>query len=268
MPVDLQYIKRVAVGAAYKGAEALRPYFRRPLDVQHKGPYDLVTAADRASEKAIVEVLHYRFPEHEVMAEESGGSGSNDRFLWIVDPLDGTTNFAHGLDRFAVSIAFALDGEIAVGVVLRPETGELFTAAGDDPPELNGRPIRVSSAARLADSLLVTGFPYDFQDHLPTLITRFTNCLIAARGVRRLGAAALDLCDVACGRFDGFWESHLKPWDTAAGLLIARAAGAVVTDFSGEPFAPEKKSLLATNGLIHEKLLAIINKKEWRKNNE
>ena len=177
---------------------------------------------------------------------------------WIIDPLDGTTNFAHGVGIYAVSIAFAVDNEIAAGIVLNPETGELFSAVRDKKAELNGCPIRVSDTKTITSALLVTGFPYDCKDHIPSLMGRFERCLAAAQGIRRLGSAALDLCYVACGRFDGFWEERLKPWDTAAGMLIARQAGAKITDFSGEPFLPEKKELLATNGVIHESMLTLL----------
>lgn len=262
MSPDLEYIKQVGIGAAYKGAEALRPFFRRTFDIKKKGAIDLVTEADLASEKAIIDVLNYRFPDHGIVAEESGRSDKPSPVKWIIDPLDGTTNFAHGLGLFAVSIACAIDDEVVAGVVLSPETGELFCAVKGGPAELNGRPISVSTTPDLADSLLVTGFPYDFKNDLAALIARFERCLCAAQGIRRLGAAALDLCYVACGRFEGFWETNLKPWDTAAGMLIARAAGAMVTDFSGAAFEPEKKTLLATNGLIHNDLLAIINSTE------
>ncbi|MBS3731734.1 MAG: inositol monophosphatase, partial [Desulfobacterales bacterium] len=191
--------------------------------------------------------------------EESGNRPNGENGCqWIIDPLDGTTNFAHQLPVFSVSIAFAKDGKLRVGVVLNPVAGELFTAVADQGASLNGRPIKVSDCRKLSESLLVTGFPYDVKEDTAPYMKRFERCLKAAMGIRRLGSAALDLCFVACGRFEGFWEENLKPWDTAAGTLIAREAGARVTDFSGEPYDPEKKEILATNGHMHEALRSIL----------
>lgn len=258
MTIDLEYVKQVGIGAAYKGAGALLSFFQSDMTVSRKGEKDLVTDADTASERAILDTLAYRFPEHAVLAEESGQTDGTGHCQWIIDPLDGTTNFAHGLGLFSVSIAFAVDGEVMVGVVLNPRTGELFAAVKDQPATLNGTPIHVSQTRDIADALLVTGFPYDFQTHLNELLERFQTCLQAAQGVRRLGSAALDLCYIACGRFDGYWEQNLKKWDTAAGMLIARQAGAMVSDFSGNPYAPGDRELLATNGLIHNQLIDLV----------
>jgi myo-inositol-1(or 4)-monophosphatase len=258
MSIDLEYVRNVGIGAACKGAAVLRSYFRKTFEVNHKGEKDLVTAADIASETAVIQAITARFPDHAVLAEESGRTDRSGGLRWIIDPLDGTTNFAHGLGLYAVSIAFTVDDETAVGIVLNPETGELFTALRGNPAELNGRPIHVSRTATVGEALLVTGFPYDCRDHLPSLVGRFQRCLAAAQGIRRLGSAALDLCYVACGRFDAFWEERLKPWDTAAGALIARQAGATVTDFSGGPFAVEKKEILASNGVIHDAMLTLL----------
>lgn len=258
MAIDLEYVKRVGIGAACKGAAVLRSYFNQRFEINRKGEKDLVTSADTASEAAIIDVISYRFPDHAILAEESGRKDGTDGLQWIIDPLDGTTNFAHGIGQYAVSIAFAVDNEIAAGVVLNPESGELFTAVRDKTAELNGRPIRVSDTERVSSALLVTGFPYNYQTHIRSLVDRFEKCLAAAQGIRRLGSAALDLCYVACGRFDGFWEQGLQPWDTAAGMLIARQAGATVTDFSGSPFSPEKPELLATNSVIHESMLTLL----------
>ncbi|MDM8525230.1 inositol monophosphatase family protein [Desulfococcaceae bacterium HSG8] len=256
--MDLEYIKRTGIAAAYQGGKVLRSYFGRTFEVNKKGAIDLVTEADIGSEKSIIEAIRALFPDHSILAEESGVTkGSNDH-QWIIDPLDGTTNFAHQLSLFCVSIAFAVKGNIAVGIVLNPISGELFTAVAGKGAELNGRPVRVSGSGTVSDSLLVTGFPYNFKENFDLLLTRFSNCLDAARGVRRLGSAALDLCFVACGRFDGFWEQNLNPWDTAAGMLIAAEAGARVTDFSDNPFTVDKKEILATNGKIHEEMLSLL----------
>ncbi len=181
---------------------------------------------------------------------------------WIIDPLDGTTNFAHQVGIFAVSIAFAWKGDIVVGVVLNPVSNELFTAVAGEGAYLNGHPINVSKSLSVSESLLVTGFPYNFKEIFDEVIHRFSNCLNVSQGVRRLGSAALDLCFTACGRFDGFWEQNLKPWDTAAGMLIAKEAGCYVTDFSNNQFTVEKKEILATNGKIHEEMLSLLKLKD------
>ncbi len=256
--MDLELIKRVSVGASYKSADLLHKYLGNISQISKKGAIDIVTEADIESERVIIETIRGKFPDHTILAEESGLSKEGAECKWIIDPLDGTTNFAHQLGLFSVSIAFMMDDDIKVGVVLNPETGELFTAIKGQGAMLNGHTIKVSGSKRVAQSLLVTGFPYNFKDILGPLITRFKNCLEASMGVRRLGSAALDLCFVACGRFDGFWEQNLKPWDTAAGLLIAKEAGAEVTDFSNTPFSVDKKELLATNGSIHDEMISLL----------
>ena len=256
--MDLDLVKRTAIAAAYRGAEVLRSYFGKNPSVQKKSAIDLVTEADIASEKAILEVIRTRFPDHRILAEESGSSGGG-QYQWIIDPLDGTTNFAHRIPIYAISIAFAVGGRIVAGVVLNPCSGELFTATTQESARLNGKTIRVSAVAELEDSLLVTGFPYNVRDLLPEITGRLQNCLKAAQGIRRLGSAALDLCYVACGRFEGFWEQYLKPWDTAAGVCIAEAAGARVTDFTGQPYAVGAADILATNGLVHDQMISVLN---------
>ena len=255
--MEMERIKQVGIAAACKGGEVLQQHFGRLRSVRKKGTIDLVTEADLASESAIIETITAAFPDHAILAEESGKqAGSGGR--WIIDPLDGTTNFAHNLPLYCVSIAFAVDEEIRAGFVLAPMLGELFVAVLDQGARLNGEPIGVSATKTLADSLLVTGFPYDHQTIFEPLMARFSRCLSASRGVRRLGSAALDLCYVANGRFDGFWEQHLKPWDTAAGFLIATEAGARTTVFSGAPYAIEKDEIVSTNGAIHDELLNLL----------
>jgi myo-inositol-1(or 4)-monophosphatase len=231
--------------------------------VDKKGPIDLVTEADVASEKAIIDAIRYRFPDHAVLAEESGLNASPtpehpSDYRWIVDPLDGTTNFAHQIPVFAVSIAFAKKDEVLVGVVLNPATGELFTAVRGRGARLNSRPIRVCEEKNIGDCLLATGFPYDIQNRIDPVMERLRRCVAAARGVRRLGSAALDLCFVACGRFSGFWEENLKPWDTAAGWLIAEEAGAVVSDFSGRPYGLDQHEILAAAPPVHAAMKALL----------
>ncbi len=256
--IDMESVKRVGIKAAYQAADILQQKFGRISQVRKKGVVDLVTEADTAAEQRILEVIRSRFPDHGILAEESGRAAGKKACTWIIDPLDGTTNYAHQIGFYAVSIAFALEGDIVLGLVLNPVTGELFTATAGGGAECNRRPIRVSEVTSLTDSLLVTGFPYDVRADPAPVISRFARCLTAAQGIRRLGSAALDLCHVACGRFEGFWEENLKPWDTAAGMLIAREAGARITDFSNRPYRPESRELLATNGRIHDRMLELL----------
>ena len=252
-------IPRIALQAADSGAQALRRHFGRLTRIDKKGAIDLVTEADLAAEAAILATLRRHCPDHSVLAEESGQTPGSQSACWIVDPLDGTTNFAHGLPIFAVSIAFAEDGRILHGVVLNPMGEELFQATAGVGATLNGRSIRVSTTQRLDEALLATGFPYNLHNVMDSLMDRLSAALRVGQGIRRLGAAALDLCHVACGRFDGFWEESLKPWDTAAGALLVGEAGGRVTDLSLDSFAPEKASIVATNGLIHERLVEALN---------
>jgi myo-inositol-1(or 4)-monophosphatase len=256
--MNLDAVKRVAIAAAYHGALVLKTNFGQILNVKKKSAIDLVTEADTRSEAQIIDTISKVFPNHTILAEESGLKQGAAEQLWIVDPLDGTTNFAHRLGFFSISIAFSLKGDIVVGVVLNPLSDELFSAIKTKGALLNGNPIRVSPTRAVADSLLATGFPYNVRDILNPITGRFINCLKAAQGIRRLGSAALDLCLVACGRFDGFWEQNLKPWDTAAGMLVAMEAGAVVTDFAGDRFTSDKSEILATNGHIHQQMISLL----------
>jgi myo-inositol-1(or 4)-monophosphatase len=256
--VDLGRIRDVAVAAAARAGEILCNRWGQIHNVEKKGAIDLVTEADVASEKSIIEVIRTAFPDHTILAEESGVTSGTDPHEWIIDPLDGTTNYAHNLPEFSISIAFALEGEMAFGLILNPVARELFCATRGQGAELNGRPIRVSSTTSVHESLLVTGFPYDLEPVIDPLMQRLQRCLLAAQGVRRLGSAALDLCYVACGRFDGFWEQNLAPWDTAAGWIIAQEAGGKVSDFSHGAYTIDKKEILATNGLIHQEMAALL----------
>jgi len=256
--MNLDTIARVALQAADRGGRALCRCFGNLSRIDKKGRIDLVTEADLASERVVVETIRAHFPHHGILAEESGRSGGDDGGTWIIDPLDGTTNFAHNLPLFAVSIAYAEGGVVRHGTILNPVRGELFQASAGRGATLNGRPIRVSRTSQLASALLMTGFPYDLDKTLDTVVGRLKACLAMVQGVRRPGAAALDLCDVACGRCDGFWEERLKPWDTAAGALIVTEAGGRVTDFDGVAFSPEMPSILATNGAIHRALADLL----------
>ncbi len=230
----------------------------RDIQVDKKGRIDLVTEVDLASERMFRTLIAERFPGHDVLAEEMGGSASIPSGpCWVFDPLDGTTNFVHGLPIFCASLALEIDGIAQVAAVFDPTRKELFTAERGGGAYLNGRPIRVSKAAELVDALLVTGFPYDVHERVDEIVGLFGAFIARARAVRRLGSAAIDLCYVAAGRFDGFWENDLKPWDMAGGALIVEEAGGRVTNIDGTPFSSRGRHILASNGLVHGKMLEV-----------
>jgi myo-inositol-1(or 4)-monophosphatase len=242
-----------AVETALEAGGILLTEFDQPAKISYKGEVDLVTQADRLSEEAIVGRLGRYFPTHAIVAEEGGGQKGDARYRWIIDPLDGTTNFAHGYPCFAVSIGLEEDGELLVGVIYQPITKELFTTLRGEGSYRNERAIQVSSIDHLSTSLLATGFPSTKRARNPN-IHYYWDFTLRSHGVRRDGSAALDLASVACGRFDGFWEFGLHPWDTAAGVLLVREAGGVVTDFSGQPYRPGDYETVASNGRIHAEL--------------
>jgi myo-inositol-1(or 4)-monophosphatase len=241
---------------AREAGALLMSYFDRHIKIEYKGDVDLVTAADRASEKLIAERLRARWPQHGIVGEEGTRTDTSAEFRWYVDPLDGTTNFAHGYPVFCVSIALARrDDEIEVGVLYDPTRNELFAAERGRSATLNGNPIHVSKTTSLAESILGTGFP-SHKRHKNPNIYFYQQITLRSHGVRRAGSAALDLANVAAGRYDGFWEFNLNPWDTAAGVLIVREAGGKVTRFDGTPFRLDSREVLATNGLIHDEVIA------------
>ncbi len=249
-----QYLHDLEPIAREAGA-LLMTYFDRHIKIEYKGDVDLVTAADRASEKLIVERLQARWPEHGIVGEEGTRSDVEADYRWFVDPLDGTTNFAHGYPVFCVSIALARkDDQLEVGVLYDPTRDELFAAERGLGATLNGKPIHVSKTARLAESILGTGFPSQKRHQNPN-IHFYQQITLRSHGVRRAGSAALDLANVAAGRYDGFWEFNLNPWDTAAGVLIVQEAGGKVTRFDGTPFRLDSREVLATNGLIHDEVV-------------
>jgi myo-inositol-1(or 4)-monophosphatase len=229
--------------------------------IDKKGTIDLVTEIDLECERMCRAVIGERFPEHDILAEEFGSQPTGrpqSRYRWVFDPVDGTTNYAHGLPIYCASLGLEIDGRREVGAIYDPSRKELFTAERGEGAYLNGKRLHVSGTEGLVDALLVTGFPYDVQQHGEDLIALFGTFLTRARAVRRLGSAALDLCYVAAGRFEGFWEQHLKPWDVAAGALIVEEAGGRVTGMDGAPFDPAAAHLIASNGAIHEDMLRVI----------
>jgi myo-inositol-1(or 4)-monophosphatase len=245
-----------AIEIAREAGKILREEFDRPAQISYKGDVDLVTQADKRSERAIVSRLGEYFPEHSVAAEEGSGHEGESEFRWHVDPLDGTTNFAHGYPCFSVSIALAQRGALLAGVVYNPFYDELFAAARGSGATLNGKRIFVSAVNSLSTSLLCTGFPVHKRLANPN-IHYYWDFTLRSHGVRRDGSAALDLACVAAGRFDGFWEFGLKPWDTAAGVLLVEEAGGKVSDFAGEPYRLGGPMILATNALVHEEMRSI-----------
>jgi myo-inositol-1(or 4)-monophosphatase len=246
----------VAIEAAREAGAILMTEFGRPVSISYKGEVDIVTQADRRSEQAIVTRLRSHFPKHAIVAEEGGGTETESPFRWHVDPLDGTTNFAHGYPCFAVSIGLEETGELIAGVIYQPVSGELFTAIKGEGAYLNHKKIHVSSIEKLATSLLVTGFPSNKRSQNPN-IHYYWDFTLRSHGVRRDGSAALDLASVACGRFEGFWEFGLHSWDTAAGVLLVREAGGIVTRFDGQPYVLGDRELLASNGRVHSEMKQI-----------
>ena len=261
MSHDPRFLATAIAGALLAG-RIQRRYFRQNPRVEKKGPIDLVTAADLEVEEAFRALVASRFPDHAVWGEEGTPQGtattSDSRFVWIVDPLDGTTNFAHGLALFCVSIALQVDSRVDIAVVYEPVGEELFVAERGRGATLNGAPLRVSTRDALIDSLLVTGFPYSVQQRRERQVQVFGAFLGAARAVRRLGSAALDLCYVAAGRFDGFWEEQLHPWDIAAGALVVEEAGGRVTAFDGGPLDLLRGDIIASNGKVHDAMRRVI----------
>ncbi|HVG20753.1 MAG TPA: inositol monophosphatase family protein [Blastocatellia bacterium] len=247
-----------AIRVARDAGQLLRDRVGTRIDIGHKGAINIVTDVDLASERLIRDAIATHYPRHQVLAEEGGLAENSSEYRWIVDPLDGTTNFAHGYPVFCVSIALEYRGETVLGVVYDPTRDELFSAERGGGAALNNRPIRVSGTGDLMQSLLSTGFPYDIKTSTLTNLDHWANFAMNAQALRRDGAAALDLCYVACGRFDGFWELNLSAWDTAAGSLIVTEAGGRVTDFAGGKFSNYAPQVLASNGLIHDRMIEVL----------
>ena len=252
-----------AIQTARDAGAILTDKLGRVTQVRSKGDINLVTEADLAAERLIIERIKSHYPRHSILAEESGATESviaipgSSEWKWIVDPLDGTTNFAHGYPCFCVSIALERQGRIEIGVVYDPTRDEMFAAERGSGAALNGRKIQVSLVEELNSAMLCTGFPYDVRER-PHFALDFTNFTMEAQAVRRDGSAALDLAYVACGRFDGFWEDGLNPWDVAAGVLLIEEAGGLVTDFNGGPLDIYTPKVLVSNGRIHDDMMRVL----------
>jgi len=239
---------------AREAGALLRDFYHRGVRTEYKGDVDLVTEADRASERLIVNRLRSTWPTHDIIGEEGTRDDHGSAFRWYVDPLDGTTNFAHGYPVFCVSMGLEHDGQLIAGILYDPTRDELFAAEKGSGATLNGKPIHVSTTTTLAESILGTGFP-SFKRHKNPNIHFYHQITLRSHGVRRAGSAALDLANVAAGRYDGFWEFNLNPWDTSAGVLLVQEAGGTVTRFDGAPFRIDSRETAATNSLIHAELL-------------
>jgi len=258
----LDRIREVTFKAAREAGSLLRQRLGKVRSIDYKGAFNLVTDVDKASEGLILDILGAEFPDYDVLAEEGGASGGGQERRWLIDPLDGTTNYAHAYPLFCVSIGLEERGKMILGVVFNPVSDELFWAEAGKGAWLHEEQIRVSGITTLSASLLSTGFPPDTRKALDDNMTQFSLLTDLSHGVRRDGSAALDLCFVACGRFDGFWEKKLSAWDTAAGSLIVTEAGGKVTNLTGGPFDMSSGHILATNGLIHDEVTAHLSRVE------
>jgi myo-inositol-1(or 4)-monophosphatase len=246
-----------AVEAVVRAGEIQLSRFRSDIRIDKKGEIDLVTEVDVDVERMFRALVAERFPDHDVLAEELGGPSRGASHCWVFDPLDGTTNYAHGLPIFCASLGLRIDGVATVGAVFDPTRQELFTAERGVGAWLNGQPLGVSATGTLIDALLVTGFPYTVRSDLDRVLRVFGAFLARARAVRRLGSAAIDLCYVAAGRIDGFWEENLQPWDTMAGALIVQEAGGTVTGVDGSPWDASDRHILASNGALHDEMVGV-----------
>jgi myo-inositol-1(or 4)-monophosphatase len=259
--MDLTKHTEVLNKAADEAGKILNEYYGTIFEIGRKRDYsDLVTEVDKKSEAKIIEVVHSVFPKHNVLSEEAGDLEMKSDYVWIVDPIDGTINYAHALPIFGISIALEYKKEIVLGMVYNPMSGERFYAEKGNGSYLNGKKIKVSATEHLRDSLLVTGFPYGAKSNNDHCIDHFVNFVKEGLPIRRLGSAALDICWLACGRFDGFWESNLNAWDVAAAYLILTEAGGKVTDFFGKEYSVYDKQILGSNGKIHSEMMEVLKK--------
>ena len=252
-------LKETLIKATEAGAHELKRFFQGSFEISHKeGINNLVTEADHAAENAIIKVIKSQFPDHSILSEECGDDGTKNQFRWIIDPIDGTVNFANGIPICCVSIGIEKDGEMMLGAVYNPNMNEFFIAEKGEGATLNGKRIHVSKKSELLTSCLVTGFPYTYLDEPNGPLQVFEKFIRLGVPVRRLGSAAIDLCWVAAGRFDGFFEHQLQAWDSAAGYLMVREAGGKVTNLAGKEYSPYQPGIVATNGHIHDELLSYL----------
>jgi myo-inositol-1(or 4)-monophosphatase len=253
-------LKNTLLRAVHAGADLLQHYFEGTFEIQSKDSLNnLVTEVDKKAEEAIIDVIRAEFPEHFILSEEAGEMSTGSEYKWIIDPIDGTVNFAHGIPICCISIGLEHNGVMMLGAVFNPFMNELFFAERGKGAFLNNRPLKVSNNDQMESACLVTGFPYRWVEVHMDPISVFERFIRMGLPVRRLGSAAIDLCWVAAGRFDGFWEYNLNPWDIAAGYLIIEEAGGRISNFNGDPYSVYDKQTLATNGKIHEAMLKIIN---------
>lgn len=251
---------KIAEAACLQSGEIQMAGLSKSRDISFKGDINLVTDIDHACEKAIVHLIQGTFPDHDILAEEGSGKRKDSEYKWIIDPLDGTTNYAHSYPLFCTSIALEHKGKIIVGAVYEPNLGEMFLAEKGGGATLNGKKIKVSGVSTVSQALLVTGFAYNIRRTKKNNLDHFRNFLMRAQAVRRDGVAAANLCYVAAGRYDGFWELNLFPWDIAAGMLILQEAGGSLSNFSGNEFDIYQKEILATNGHIHQEMCQVLKK--------
>jgi myo-inositol-1(or 4)-monophosphatase len=258
-PIPLAHLEQIAIAAARAAGTLLRENFDRAKELRFKeGVHNIVTDSDIAAERCILDIVTAEFPTHAILAEEEGSRSAHSPYRWIIDPLDGTVNFAHGVPIFSVSIAVEFHGELVVGVIYGPMLNELFTARRGEGAYLNGKPVKVSACSSLADAFLVTGFPYNIASYPEYSEQHFAALVRRGIPIRRLGSAALDLAYVAAGRFDGFWEVGLHPWDIAAGTLLVTEAGGRVTAYDGTPHTLQTRTIVASNGAIHQELVEFL----------
>jgi myo-inositol-1(or 4)-monophosphatase len=259
-PTEFDTLTQIAIQAARQGGAILLDYAKKGFQIHQKEQaINLVTEADLRSEEAVIQTIHQAFPTHQILSEEQGLQDiPTNPIKWIIDPLDGTTNFAHGFPLYNVSIGVEYEGACVLGVVYDPTRNELFLAQKGKGATLNGTRIHVSATPKLNEALLVTGFAYDVHTAKDNNLKEFCAFTLRARGMRRTGTAAIDLCYIACGRFDGFWELQLNPWDTAAGKIMVEEAGGKMTNYQGEPYSIYGTTLIATNGRIHQEMIEVL----------
>jgi myo-inositol-1(or 4)-monophosphatase len=255
---EISLIKKVAIASAKQAGRILKEGMTRGLTISYKGDLNLVTQIDTLSEQTIVAEIRKHFRHHQILAEEGHNYKSDSPYRWIVDPLDGTTNYAHRFPYFCVSIGVEFEGSMLLGVIYDPVRQEMFVAEKGRGTTLNNKPIVVSQVKEMSSALLVTGFAYNVRTAVKNNLNHFSKIVKKAQGVRRMGSAALDLCYVAAGRFDGFWELNLRPWDTSAGSLIVTEAGGTMSNFSGTPFSIDHPETLASNGKIHPAMVTLL----------